>query len=421
MARFIDRRSTGKNKSAVNRQRFLRRFKKQIQKSVNTAVSKRHVTDIEAGDKVIIPANDIYEPILQHGPGGKEETIFPGNVEFVAGDHIQKPTSSEQSGGSSASNSGEGLDDFQFELSKDEFINMFFDDLALPEMIKKQLKQIPSSTTAHAGYRSYGSPNNLSIIRSLKRSLGRRIALAAPYKKKLAEAETSLKQLEDQGDSDSMQAKQFRKDIEALKAKILKIPFLETIDLRYRNYVRQNLPSTQAVMFCIMDVSGSMDEPKKEIAKRFFILLYLFLKKNYQKIDLIFIRHHTTAKEVNEDDFFYSRETGGTVVSSALELMRKIINERYPTSDWNIYGAQASDGDNWAADSPLCQEILERDILPNLQYFAYVEIKPRQHQSLWEAYLRVKEHSNHFVMQNIADITEIYPVFHDLFKRQQSS
>src|SRR3989338_6106597 len=129
-------------------------------------------------------------------------------------------------------------------------------------------------------------------------------------------------------------------------------------------------------MFCVMDVSGSMDEAKKEIAKRFFILLYLFLTKNYETIELVFIRHHTTAKEVNEKEFFYSRETGGTVVSSALELMRDIILYRYSSADWNIYGAQASDGDNWNNDSPRCADILMRDIMPYVQYFAYVEIMP---------------------------------------------
>ena len=104
-------------------------------------------------------------------------------------------------------------------------------------------------------------------------------------------------------------------------------------------------------MFCLMDVSGSMDEERKDIAKRFFILLYLFLTRNYERIEVVFIRHHTIAKEVDEDEFFHSRESGGTVVSSALKLMQEIIRERYPLTEWNIYAAQASDGDNWDDDS----------------------------------------------------------------------
>ena len=167
-----------------------------------------------------------------------------------------------------------------------------------------------------------------------------------------------------------------------------------------------------------MDVSGSMDEPKKEIAKRFFILLYLFLTKNYKKIELVFIRHHTSAKEVSEEDFFYSRETGGTVVSSALELLTTLIDARYNPQAWNIYVAQASDGDNWNADSPFCLELLRDKIMPLLQYFAYIEIMPRHHQSLWEAYQQVQAAYPNFAMENIDKIADIYPVFRALFKRK---
>jgi len=167
-----------------------------------------------------------------------------------------------------------------------------------------------------------------------------------------------------------------------------------------------------------MDVSGSMDEPKKDIAKRFFILLYLFLTKNYEKIELVFIRHHTSAKEVSEQDFFYSRETGGTVVSSALELLYQTIEARYPSHAWNIYVAQASDGDNWNADSPYCLELLQEKIMPLLQYFAYIEIMPRHHQSLWEVYQQIEQQYSNFAMKNIDTVIDIYPVFRQLFKRK---
>ena len=209
-----------------------------------------------------------------------------------------------------------------------------------------------------------------------------------------------------------------QKNIDYLKKRIQRVPFIDTIDLRYNYRIRVLAPSTQAVMFCIMDVSGSMDEAKKDIAKRFFILLYLFLTKNYEKIELVFIRHHTSAKEVNEEEFFYSRETGGTVVSSALELLNTIIEARYPPEAWNIYVAQASDGDNWNADSPYCQELLQDKIMPLLQYFAYIEIMPRHHQSLWEVYQSVKEQYPNFAMENIDAVADIYPVFHELFKRK---
>jgi uncharacterized sporulation protein YeaH/YhbH (DUF444 family) len=167
-----------------------------------------------------------------------------------------------------------------------------------------------------------------------------------------------------------------------------------------------------------MDVSGSMDEAKKDIAKRFFILLYLFLTRNYEKIELVFIRHHTSAKEVDEHEFFYSRETGGTVVSSALEMVNNVITERYPISAWNIYVAQASDGDNWNADSPYCRDILDEKIMPLVQYYSYIEIMPRHHQSLWEVYEKIKEKHENFAMESIHSAADIYPVFRELFKRK---
>ena len=168
-----------------------------------------------------------------------------------------------------------------------------------------------------------------------------------------------------------------------------------------------------------MDVSGSMTQATKDIAKRFFILLYLFLKRNYERIEVVFIRHHTSAKEVDEEEFFYSRETGGTIVSSALKLMQEIMVERYPVNEWNIYGAQASDGDNWNDDSPVCRDILINQIMPFMQYFTYVEITPREHQALWYEYEQVSEtFPSSFAQQQLVSAADIYPVFRELFQRR---
>lgn len=414
MAQFIDRRPNGRHKSAVNRQRFIRRFKNQIRQAVRQAITKRHVTDIEAGEKITIPTKDISEPTIYHGIGGVREVVYPGNTDFLTGDRIKRPANEDALQGNEASDTGEGLDDFNFELTKEEFLDMFFDDLALPHLVKKQLNQAPSHKLIRAGFSAYGTPSNLNIIRTFRGAIGRRIALSAPYKKRLQQ----IIEQPETGSEEKGNNKTIPNEIEFLKKKIHSFPRIEALDLRYNNRIKQPNPSTQAVMFCLMDVSGSMDEEKKDMAKRFFILLYLFLTRNYEKIDIVFIRHHTVAKEVDEKEFFYSRETGGTVVSSALDLMKKIIQERYPIAYWNIYCAQASDGDNWNADSPYCQELLLKYLIPTMQYYAYIEIKPRQHQSLWEAFLTVKEKCPNFAMEHIENIEDIYPVFHDLFKRQ---
>jgi uncharacterized sporulation protein YeaH/YhbH (DUF444 family) len=421
VTQVIDRRLSGKNKSAINRQRFIRRFKSQIKKAVSDAVSQRSITDMDKGEKVNIPTRDTSEPIFHHGPGGKRQIVHPGNTDFVAGDKVPRPQGGGGGKGSGkASNKGEGEDEFVFQLSREEFLEFFFEDLELPDLVKTQLKSVVDYKSRRAGYTTAGIPSNINVIRSLRGALARRMALSAPYSRELRQKEEELDDILTAHGEDDSRVLLLREEIKHLKARINAVPFIDEFDIRYNNRVKEPVPSTQAVMFCIMDVSGSMNEERKDIAKRFFILLYLFLERNYENIDVVFIRHHTTAKEVDEEEFFYSRETGGTVVSSALELMHEIIQERYPTSQWNIYTAQASDGDNWEGDSPACSDILANKIMPCLQYYAYVEITAYEHQSLWYEYEKVKANYPNFAMQDIAGLTSIYPVFRELFSKQQT-
>ncbi|MGR9046226.1 MAG: YeaH/YhbH family protein [Gammaproteobacteria bacterium] len=417
MSRFIDRRLNSKNKSAVNRQRFLQRFHGQIRQAVADAISKRSVTDIESGEKIKIPAKDISEPVFRHGAGGRRENVHPGNKKFVSGDRIPRPEDGSGSGGK-ASDSGEGTDDFVFELTREEFLEYFFEDLELPNLVKTQLAREPAYKSVRAGFTQSGVPTNLHVVRSLRGALARRLALSGPYVKQKRELEEELETLLESAPEDDPRVVAIRAEIEYLEQKILGIPFIDTFDLRFRNRTQVPLPTTQAVMFCLMDVSGSMDQDKKDLAKRFFLLLYLFLSRNYERTDVVFIRHHTVASEVNEEEFFYSRETGGTVVSSALELMRDIVGERYASNEWNIYAAQASDGDNWPEDSGNCSRILIDELMPMLQYYAYIEIDNSTPQSLWDEYTKVAAVWPNFAMRSIGEASEIFPVFRELFKKQ---
>lgn len=418
MSQVIDRRLNGKNKSAMNRQRFIERFKGQIKKAVVDAMAGRSITDIERGEKINIPTRDISEPNFGHGAGGRREIIAPGNTDFVTGDRMPRPMGGGSGGGGKASRDGEGEDEFAFHLSREEFLELFFEDLELPHLVKTQLTKLSQFKWVRAGYTTDGVPANINIIRSLKGAMARRIAARGPYYEQLADLEEALCQALMFGDETDPRVISLRARIEELGRRARNVPFIDTFDLRYNNRVKQPTPATQAVMFCLMDVSGSMDEGKKDMAKRFFTLLYLFLRRSYDVIDIVFIRHHTTAKEVGEEEFFYSRETGGTVVSSALQMMYDVARERYPTSQWNIYGAQASDGDNWTDDSPLCRDILINGIMPLTQYYAYVEITEDAHQGLWREYLIVKQQCPHFAMQHIVNPGDIYPVFRQLFKKQ---
>ena len=418
--RIVDRRFDSKNKSSVNRSRFIRRFKGQIRKAVSDALNRRGVRDLENGEKIGIPGKDIAEPQFTHGHGGVRRTVNPGNDRLISGDQVDRP----QGGGGGqgrgqASQDGEGLDDFVFTLTRDEFLDIFFDELALPNLVKQQLARIDQYRRVRAGFTQTGVPTNINLGRTMRGAAGRRIAIGGPYAAQLRVLEKELKERLESTAEDDPEVLRLRREIARLRAKIEAVPFIDTFDLRYNNRVRIPQPTTQAVMFCLLDVSGSMDEGRKNIAKRFFMLLYLFLTRNYERIEVVFIRHHTVASEVDEDDFFTSRESGGTVVSSALELMRGIILERYPSNLWNIYGAQASDGDNWNDDSPRCRELLENSLLPLTQFFAYIEITDGAPQNLWEEYQKLQAaHAGRFAMQRIASVTDIYPVFRELFKRR---
>ena len=418
MAQLIDRRPNAKNKSTVNRQRFLRRYKKQIKKAISEQISERSITDIDGGESVSIPKGDISEPTFRGDKGGVREGIFPGNKEFSRGDKIKRPLNQGQDGGRRASDSGEGEDEFEFEISRDEYLDMLFDELELPNLQKNQLRKMTKSKTVRAGFTNDGVPTNINILRSLRSAMSRRLALGAGPKRRLRELEAELQLLEQEVGGDESRRIELQQEIEALRNRIRKIPFIDTFDLRFNNYVQRPEPTSQAVMFCLMDVSGSMDQETKDIAKRFYILLYLFLTRSYRDVDVVYIRHHTQAKEVDEEEFFYSRETGGTIVSSALELTRDIIEQRYPPSDWNIYAAQASDGDNWNDDSPVCEQLLAKQLLPQLRYFAYVEITKRDHQGLWDHYTRLLESHDNFAMQHIREQDDIYPVFREFFGKQ---
>jgi uncharacterized sporulation protein YeaH/YhbH (DUF444 family) len=422
---IIDRRLAGKNKSIGNRERFLRRYKEQIREAVRRAVDGRGIRDMERGEDIHIPKRDISEPVFGHGQGGVREIVHPGNQEYVKGDRIERPKGGGGggSGRGQASDQGEGEDDFVFHLSKEEFMQVFFDDLALPNLERTQLAETPEWKSHRAGFTSDGTPNNLHVVRSMRGAIGRRIAIGAGSRTELRELEKHLEELiRDRRPGDAEQAQAIAETeakIVLLRERIGRIPYLDPIDLRYRSRVRVPVPTSKAVMFCLMDVSGSMDEARKDLAKRFFILLYLFLTRHYEKIDIVFIRHHTQAQEVDEQNFFHATETGGTVVSSALVLMEEIIRARYPSGEWNIYGAQASDGDNWHHDSGRCRELLADKLLPLCRYYAYVQVAEEE-QNLWEEYSQLVGEVKHFAMRKVTEASQIYPVFRELFKKESA-
>lgn len=426
---IIDRRKNEKGKSSVNRQRFVKRVKEQVREAVKDAIREGNIKDIvgEKGKKIRIPGKGLSKPEFHHSnSGGISDRVYPGNDQFSQGDRINRPPSGGGGGDPEASPDGEGTDEFDFHLTREEFLDLFFEDLELPDLVRKSISKIDDFSWKRAGFSVDGNPSRLNVLRSMKQSKGRRIALRLPKKKKIAALEEELALIESiasQSRSDEQLERMvvIAAEIAKLKRKMKAVPFIDDTDLRYNRWEKVPVPTTQAVMFCIMDVSGSMGEWEKEMAKRFYMLLYLFLMRNYERVDIIFIRHHTIATEVDEDTFFYSRETGGTLISPALELTKKIIDERYPPSEWNIFGCQASDGDNWGEDSDHAKSLLLNQILPIAQYYAYIEIDKRggKDSDIWPYYEAVKKATTNFEMAVVSDVTEIYPVFRGLFEKRE--
>ncbi|MDH0091878.1 YeaH/YhbH family protein [Achromobacter mucicolens] len=417
MNSLIDRRLNGRNKSAVNRERFLRRYKDQIRKAVHGMIRDRSIQDMDQGGEINLPARDISEPTFRHGAGGDREMVHPGNREFAKGDTFDRPQGGQGEGGSEPGE-GESVDQFTFSLSRAEFLNLFFEDLELPHLARNQLGEVSQKKWQRAGYTTTGSPSTLSISRTLKSSLARRVSLGVKARADLEDAEKALEEAKAAG-APAARMRELEQDVEDCRERLARVPFLDDLDLRYRNRVSVAIPMARAVMFCLMDVSGSMDEGKKDLAKRFFTLLYLFLSRKYEHVDLVFIRHTDNAEEVDEHTFFYDPKSGGTIVLSALELMREILEKRYPPAAWNVYAAQASDGDSFGADAGKSARFLAEHLLPSTRYFAYIEIPDSQEarkSSLWAEYEQKLE--PHFVMRRICDRGEIFPVFHDLFKKE---
>ncbi|MEQ1811565.1 MAG: YeaH/YhbH family protein [Terricaulis sp.] len=423
---IIDRRLNPGGKSFANRQRFLRRARAQVRKAVREASSSRSIKDAGKGGEVSIPAGGVHEPHLRRSSqGGVRDYVLPGNKKYVENDSIARPP---QGGGqgSKASDSGDGEDEFRFALSDEEYLDLYLEDLELPDLAKRQVSGAKSVQWRQAGYSVSGPPSRISVPRTLRHSMSRRIALKRPKKEEIVALREEIEKLEREGGQFEALVEK-RKSLEQIILRSKRIPYIDPVDVRFRRLESNPKPIAKAVMFCLMDVSGSMNEHMKDLAKRFYSLLYLFLNRRYEHVDVVFIRHTHEASEVDEQTFFYSRETGGTVVSTALFEMQKIVRERYPVDQWNIYAAQASDGDNTSSDNAVVLAQLRDVILPICQYYAYVEVGMDDEDdhpgagepstNLWRAYRRVSIDAP-FAMRKVKHRRDIYPVFRELFARR---
>jgi uncharacterized sporulation protein YeaH/YhbH (DUF444 family) len=416
---LIDKRLNPSGKSLPNRQRFLRRAQGVIRKAVSDASAQRGIREIEGGGAVIVPASGIEEPHLHRGDEGRRTHVLPGNKEYLEGDRLQRPSGGGSGQGSGkAGKGGGGEDQFSIVLSAEEFLEFFLEDLELPHLERRRLSETKSEGVRRAGYASSGSPSNLAITRTMRNALARRTALNRPRPEEIERLQAELTDAEARGVAEAEIAP-LRERLNSLRTRAKVIPYIDPIDIRFRRFEPTPRPVAQAVMFCLMDVSGSMTEHMKDLAKRFFMLLYVFLNRRYEQVEIVFIRHTDEAKEVDEKTFFHDRETGGTRVSTALREMQRIVAERYPLDVWNIYAAQASDGDNERNDSNDALTLLRDAILPVCQYYAYIEVSEPDREiglsSVWKTFESLGDGAP--AMRRVSTRQQIYPVFRELFQR----
>jgi uncharacterized sporulation protein YeaH/YhbH (DUF444 family) len=412
---IVDRRSGGTSSSVQgSKQKYKQRIKQQLQDAVNRAVNKRKVGQVDKkGVRVNGRTDAVSEPTIVHDPSAEQEHVVVGNDRFKTGDsdieHYQ--------GGGMGNGAGNGDDvvddEFIYQLNKDELRQILFEGLSLPNFVRKVSNNSKIKELKRAGFTRTGNPATLNVMRSYKQSLCRRIAIRSSIDKKikkLIEISTDVESPDYTGAHDWIDD-----EIYDLEKKRKKVPLFEEIDLRYVHKELVNKPVTKAVMYCLMDVSGSMDEERKALGKWFFVLLNLFLTQCYDHVEIIFVRHHTEAEIVDEETFFYKRESGGTIVSKGLQLILDDINKNHDPAKENIYVAQVSDGENWNSDNMDCIQLIKNQLLEKLQYMCYLEVKGSTANYLSQYYHHKLVGHPKFKMGGAQDKDEVYLVFRNFF------
>lgn len=440
---LIDRRKAGKGKSINNRKKLLKRVRSFIKTSLPQNIGQGGVagTGTVSSSPVRVASDALEEPYFCYAKGGKSTVVVIGNDTYDRGDKIE--VTSGEANGTGAGPGESGEDDFIVNVARDEFLDLFFDDCELPNLRNEKFTDKLENKFQQSGFTSTGNPSQLSVIRSYKQSLARRWAFQSPYKKEREELERELRHLEEGSGvakyisekKRNARIKEILLRLDEINAKIAALNGFDKVDLRYKKYEAKPLKTIESVLIMIMDISGSMGQEEKTIARRWFALLYAFIKRRYGSTDLVFIAHHDEAFEMNENDFFSTRINGGTSVSPALELANKIIVSRYDPNQTNIYVSHASDGDNWESDNPnvIDQVIGSGNLAGKIQMFSYVEVgkrrgstwfsmgssAPKENTNLWETYDYCRENlpRKKMSLSIIETPDDCYGVFKNVFKK----
>ena len=444
---FVDRRKTGRGKSLPNRQKLLKRIKDSIKaakpedidaggvKGATAPSSKQNINPVK------VARNALNEPNFHYARGtGNLEIVLPGNDQWLKGDEF--PTESE--GDDSASGQGgSGEDDFVINISRSEFYEVFFEDCELPDLEQTSMREMPEAVLEAAGFQKVGTPGQLSIIRTFKNSIGRRRALTLDAREELEVLQMRLDDLMEDGEERNMTQQSWDgetdiwvKEVQTvtermteLKTKISAIPMFEKSDHRYRKTERVTVKSADATLIMAMDISGSMDETKKRLARKFFSMQYAFIKRKYPNTDLVFIYHTDEAAEVSEEEFFTSRANGGTTISPAIVLAHQIIKERYDAMQTNLYFSYAGDGDNWNDDNKEVMTALEDSgFLDKLRHMVYVQVGEEMltwggqqsgQQKFWTMMTSIASTSKKLHLAKIEHDSEVFTAFKEIYGKKQ--
>lgn len=328
------------DRSATDRQRHRQKVREAVRDNIADLIAEESIIG-KNKDKIIkVPIRGMKEYRFVYGentPG-----VGQGDGSSERGQVVGKTDGEGHDQGQAGNQAG--VDYYETDVTLEELIEIMFEDLELPDMERKILREIPSDRLSkRKGYRQIGVRVRLDKRRTAIARIRRKVAVM---------------RREGKTEWDAKQRFPFHKD-----------------DMTYRHMIEDTRPDSNAAVVCIMDTSGSMDTMKKYLARSFFFLLYQFVSTKYENVELAFVAHHTDGREVTEDEFFYKGESGGTFISSGYDKAIEIIHERYHPSLWNVYAFHCSDGDNFESDNPgtlrAAQELCE---ICNL--FGYGEIKP---------------------------------------------
>ena len=326
------------DRSAGDRLRHREKIREAIRQNIADIIAEESIIGKDRDRIVKVPIRGVKEYRFVYGENASG-VAEGGGQEAQPGQVVGK---GEQAVSGQHAGDQPGIDYYETDINLEELIDIMFEDLELPHLERKNLREIEiEKQYRRKGYRKKGIRVRLD-------------------KRRTARSRVKRKQATQRGGTANFQAGRF--------------PFHKD-DLTYRHTVSEIRPESNAVVLCVMDTSGSMDTMKKYLARSFFFLLYRFLCTKYQNVEIVFIAHHTEAREVTEEEFFHKGESGGTFISSGYHKALEIIRQRYHPFLWNIYVFHCSDGDNFESDNPAALQAA-KEIAQISNLFGYGEIKP---------------------------------------------